>query len=158
MIRVILILSLMSTMKLYCQENIVSNIIYLPDYYKGNGVLFNTSSDLPILLPEGIINYKPSINELKFAEKILLDSLPENNFLDKQYINKLWKFGRQYFGYIENNDRIIIIQTLDFPSKRKTKLYFGNWMKEYVVGVGDFYEKRTRRYKVNIDLKELSIF
>jgi len=142
-------------------------IIKLPEYYKGHGIIFSDKYIPPVKKIQSSKRFNPIKEEIQQAEKILITnynkSLRNNphrcyNCTPTKNVKKKFKYwNRQYLGYVDaNGHRIIWIKLLKFRSKRKEKKYFANWKNGFVFGFGDFYEKNTDSFSVNITLGTLS--
>lgn len=76
----------------------------------------------------------------------------EKTIKKANYFKEFKNFARQYAGFIDsNNDRLVAIYLLDFSKKKYRTNYFSDWHENLTIGFGEFYEKHTRLFIVNID-------
>jgi len=69
---------------------------------------------------------------------------------------KIMKYDRQYLGFIEKEQKILVIQFIDFtkdPYGLKDQL-----TKEWILGFDGWFAKNTRLKEYNLDTKELNVF
>ena len=133
--------------------------------YRGDGFIFPSDHILPILLDEGTRCFTPSLEEVTKAEILLLSNEADVNYIDfsgkyapDKLKKTLYKYNRQYVGYQNaKSDRIILINLLNFASKRKAKENFEGWETSYVIGFGEFYENNRIALSVNLTKREVSI-
>lgn len=136
----------------------------LKNWYLGEGIIFPFDYKLPIDLKDAKKRFTPSLVDVNKAELYLL-----SNSADVKYIElygmyepsklkmKLRKYNRQYVGYQNTElDTVILINLLNFSKKKYAKSYFEGWKKEYVFGLGDFYEKNSISFLINLTKKEVS--
>lgn len=147
----------------YCQ----ATPIVIKDKYCGQGVIFPLDYKLPFVIDEGSKTFTPSMDDIILAEDFLL-----NNKIDVKYNAGLTgvfnpkgikgrfnKYNRQYVGYKNiSSDKIIIIHLLNFKKKKKAEKMFSNWEREYVIGLGGFYEENTVTFSVNLTQRIVSFF
>lgn len=150
-----------------------TEVVKLPEYYSGDGIIFNKSSKYPFVEPDYKFAYTPTIKDINQTEKFLqyhyyeyetnvLDSFN----LDKSKIKcrfkkpenvkkKFYKYNRQYAGFINNsNDTIIYIGLLNFSNKKLAEKYFDGWKENIFWGFDGFYEKNQKCYRYNISKKK----
>lgn len=156
------------------------NVIRLPSFYNGCGIIFAEKSKVNVHLDLGDF-FEPSIGEVEKSEQILFENLrihmeekfsiirekyPLTNNEIKEWqktIDKVdtkqqyRKFNRQYAGFInEKDEKLIYVRLLNFSKPKQANKYFGNWKEEIIVGFGDFYEENTRVFVINIDRNEIT--
>jgi len=51
----------------------------------------------------------------------------------------------------------ILINLLNFSKRKHAENYFDGWKKEYIVGLGVFYEENSLTVSVNLTKKEVSM-
>ena len=132
------------------------------DFFKGETVVFTENYHPHIKLPLNTILFTPDSNELIKAEHILASQY--NIYMkkiglkeEKNVVKKFYGYKRQYLGFIDRNGtKRIIIKLLNFKRCKKPEENYPNWESEYLVGFGEYYEKNTRAYVVNLMSASLS--
>ncbi len=128
-----------------------------PIYYKSvgiEGVIFPAQKVYELIK----ISYKrftPDQKDIQLAEKILASQI---EYLNKKYnksghnsiviYNKLKFYKRQYFGYIDKGEKIIILNFL-----KSNMLRSNSWKKNIIVtedGGEDFWNVKTNLSKKNL--------
>lgn len=152
-----------SSKRAYAQE---PQRIQLPEYYKGEGIIFPESYSHSITLQHVKERMTPTKDQVKQAEQIFIEKYNSTMGNDPRVLgfkpvedvkNKFREYNRQYLGYIDQNgDKVILIQLLNFENRRKAKKNFPNWQNEFITGFGDFYERNVTIFTVNISDKTLS--
>ena len=126
-------------------------IIELPKYAKDCAVVFDSSYSVNFRL-EFKERFTPRNDQLIEAERIIkmkYDSLK----LGFSY-NKLFKYTRQYLGFIDDlGDQYITVHFLKIRNKKMEKQYFQNWKEEMILGFGEFSENNLLILNVNLDKK-----
>jgi len=143
-------------------------VITLKKYYNGQGVIFDETAHYPWIERDYVKPYKPSIEDIKKAEKFLSENYYsyEQNILDsfqitkhkislefknpKNVIKKFQKYNRQYAGFINSSkDTIIYIGLLNFANKKKAEEYFDGWKEIIMLGSDGFYDKNQDSFLIN---------
>lgn len=144
-------------------------IIKLPKYYNGEGIIFtkyhNNSS---LSFSEKQTAFKPNLNQIIRAEEIFINNYPYyRKVISEQYkltgkfdiesnkplkIKKYFKkYNRQYSGYVDSeNDSIIFVGMLNFKDLKNADFHFETWKEQIIFGSGKFYEKNHRFYYINL--------
>ena len=61
------------------------------------------------------------------------------------------KYYRQYMGFInDKNEEVVSIYLFN-----EAQHEFAKWRDKYILGAGEFFEKNTRSYKVNLTKGEI---
>lgn len=163
------------------QQQMRNLVIELPNFYRGEGVIFDDRVDLRIEIDSMLRRFTPLLEDIEQAEDVLANQYIN---LYKRYYEKLkrdyslsqaelkdWEiaidslsrnqhklryYNRQYAGYIDlNGDRRIIIKLLNFKSKKKAEKNFSNWKSDYIIGFGHFYESNMFSVDVNLGKNHL---
>lgn len=137
--------------------------VELDNYYRGTGLIFSTEYDG--WLPYNNVydkRFTPTKAEVRKSEKILIADYEryskEKGFNTIENIKDYyWKFNRQYFGYINNNDeKLLVINLLNFKNKFQVYQYFKDWKKRYI----DIYYYPTgyhldSQFIINLDKEKI---
>ncbi len=152
----IIISFLVNTLKIYSQNEILYTYGN-PNLYSGESVVFTQEYNPPLVLNNSKGLFTPSIAEIEQAEKILFNRYNKDLILDSLYTHiknvqkKYKRYNRQYLGYLDDSgDKIILINLLNFRKKKIAKEKFKGWNEEYIIGFGEYYEKNSVRYDVNL--------
>ena len=123
----------------------IENLEYQNTYFKTRqyeGVIFDKVYDPFGISNSGQNKFTPTISEIVQAEKVLKNGIKEinknrpNQFGSCPVIHRnLSKYKRQYFGYIENNEKVIWVNCF--------------WDKEGIAGFIDrvFYKEHDENWK-----------
>lgn len=133
---------LLSCLSSFGQKQIENLVIELPEFYKGEGVIFDDSVDLRIKLDSMLRRFTPAIKDIEKAENILL-----NQYVDlyKRYYKK-WK--RDYtLSEAEKKDWEVFIDSL---SKNQDKL-LKHYNRQYA-GYIDFKGNERTYYHKALEL------
>jgi hypothetical protein len=132
--------------------------VNFPGLYDRKGIVFNEHYEIPLELPTKTCQFSPTNDEIEKAELYLLKNIDSLNLNGKIKKSRLKHCKRQYFGYKVDKDKYIVIQLLYFKKERKGNEKFVNWEREYFIGLGEYYYKRVRRIKVNLNRERIEIF
>jgi len=140
------------------------------DFYLLNrGIVFTASYVPPIVLRDkGKSSFTPSEEDIKLAEKILIEKYNLDLPLDSRFTSFsplqnvqhfFKKYKRQYMGFLNLRDeRIVVIHLLNFSRRKRAQNAFEGWTQGYFVGFGAFYEKNVRTYAANLEKYSLELF
>jgi hypothetical protein len=128
------------------------------DLYKRPGVIFCKDFEIPVLLPTNNIRFTPTDNEIIEGENALLKILRDKKEFNLVKLSKYRKYRRQYFGYIVEENKLIVIQLAFIDNKHIERKYFSSWQYDYFLGLGDFYYKRIRFLEYNLTSKQFYVF
>ena len=161
----ILLLNMIFVTSIVAQNN---EVVKLPEYYKGCGIVFSDSSKVHI---NGDFRsfFEPTVNEIQIGEEILKNDL--KSFLRKKFIDtqkeyslseaelKQWektienvdvkkqykRYNRQYAGFInKSGERILLIRLLNFKSNKKLKSTLKIGKMKFRLGLVNFMKKIAR--------------
>jgi hypothetical protein len=151
-------LALLTT--LFCHEVYSqTKIISLPNYYKGKGVIFNKDYKSLLKIDNYSKSFTPLLKEVSIVEDVFLNQIKTKKSFKKSVKKEFCNYYRQYLGYInKNNEKIIVVNMLNFRRKSKAKKNFEDWDKEFILGFGEFYEENQFLYKVNLSKKDLQLW
>ncbi len=152
----LIIFLLFGTTYSYSQSNNYSN----DSLFKGEAVIF-TEDYIPPFKVSGKI-YTPTSTQILEAENILFSrynkDLEDIAWKEENARRKYWCYNRQYLAYIDlSGENIMIINLLNFKRKKKAVKGFEGWKEIYLVGFGEYYEKNTVRFEINLDTRKLSL-
>jgi hypothetical protein len=144
-------------------------VIKLPKFYKGEGVIFTKyQNNSSLSFSEKETAFKPNLNQITRAEEIFIKKYPyyrkmirEQHQLTGKFdvvsdnpskIKKHFeRFNRQYSGYVDSkNDSIIFIGMLNFKDSKNADFHFETWKEKIIFGSGKFYQKNHRFYYINL--------
>lgn len=133
--------------------------------HKIDGVIFSQSYVLRFKLNDVFGRFTPNRKDIERCESYLLTKNDSVTYLDlyekntPDTLSKNLKFyKRQYVGFINSNkDSIVVIQFLNFESKKRAENEFKGWENNFIVAFDGFYEKNMMRIDVNLSKKVLSI-
>lgn len=142
-------------------------IVILEEYYKGEGVIFDSTVEYPFDEDDILKRYNPNIEQLKKGEDFLFANYYDYNCTVQNHLNgsdvnikfakpqvvrnKFKHHNRQYLSYITNqNDTILFVALLNFRNKRFATRYFGDWKERVSLGFGDIYYKNQEYYIINL--------
>lgn len=135
-----------------------------PDIFKGRAIVFTQEYNPPIKLPSGVELFTPSEEDVVKAELTLHQKYNEDlNEVawfkkEKDVKNKYWKYNRQYLGFVDQaGNKNVIINLLNFKCKKKAKEQFEGWEEFFFIGFGEYYEKNSVRFVVNLSTKQLRL-
>lgn len=146
----------------FCQSNKIdsssnSEVVHLPEYYQGEGVIFNENYDVQFSITNIRNRYSPSINDIQKAEEILSEKYNELRGTNIDFKRKFRKYLRQYVGLIDlSGKRNIIVQILDTSKKRKFKKAVGKSYREKFVMIFDAQWLKSQIFKINLDLDTIT--
>ena len=132
--------------------------VYLPDYYKEVGVIFNKYYTVGIKMSNFQSRYTPTIDDVKKMEEIFYknynDVQKEN--VDTKVFFRHWI--RQYFGLIDiSGDKNIIVQLIDNTTPRKLNHKLGkHWETDFLIYFSDPNPGRGILFKININTGEMT--
>ena len=148
--------------------------ILLTNHYCGEGIVFNDNVKYPFQEKDYAEFYYPNIDDIKNAENILFKNYYNHKIeilnyfkLKDEKINpknknpnnvkkKFLKYNRQYIGYLNNRNEIIVyIGLLNFSNKKKAIKYFENWKENIIAGSGGFYNKNQEYFVINLTKKSI---
>ena len=112
------------------------------DHSKREAVIFSSDYKDIVIVPKEYDRFTPDIMQVNSVERVLCKSIQgfKNNF-------------RQYVGYINaESDSIILVSIL---SKKVIKKNKESWKREFIYGLGEFYEENQRI--INYSLSENKI-
>lgn len=166
----ILLLFILIGLKIGCSKNALGQIKEIEDsikiieteYYKGKGVIF-PKSYTPSVAPEGVYGrFTPSLEIVQQAERILVSQYNKllssfENFEKVDDVQKEFKnYNRQYLGLIDSiGNKIILVHLMNFSNRNKSKKYFKNWDKDFIIGLGGFYDENAFVLFVDLENEEL---
>lgn len=147
--------------------NTDTQVIKLPQYYKGQGVIFDKGTlyiakDEDYLEPVQInIKNAIEVEELflkqYYYRQIYFDKkfnqpLTSNKYHEPKYVkNKFRRYNRQYYGYLnKDHDTIVFLGLLNFKNKKIVKEYFYLWKEELIFGSGDIIYENRKLFWINI--------
>jgi hypothetical protein len=143
-------------------------VIKLPKFYKGEGVIFTKyQNNSSLSFSEKQTTFKPNLNQIIRAEEIFIKNYPYyRKMMREQYqlsgkfdvmsdkpskIKKHFeRFNRQYSGYLDSNDSIIFVGMLNFKDLKESSSHFKSWKEQIIFGSGKFFEKNHRFYYINL--------
>jgi len=97
----------------------------------------------------------PTEAQINLADQILLANLPDTVY--DRIRAKNWR--RQYFGYLNaKSETVIYANFLNFKRRQEAKKYFPEWENQLIIGYGDFFEKNTYRFLVNLTTKKIEVY
>ncbi|KAA5536547.1 hypothetical protein F0919_02445 [Taibaiella lutea] len=140
---------------------------YNPKHFKGYSIVFTKEYKANFLLREFKEQFTPAKKEIDSAEAIFMRRYDVDINKKEAYIStnnpvKFFKYYlRQYMGLINLNDeKVILIKMLNVPKPRRKTIeeHYENWESKYVLGTGDFYERNTVPFLVNLTTGEISVF
>jgi hypothetical protein len=141
--------------RLNIMETSSNEVLHL-EYGNVKGVIFSKFYRPKIELGKIRDRFTPNSVELLAVEELLNQYKKDNS---RSGLKKLSNYARQYIGYTDDaGGRFIIVQLLNLVNSRNEPSEFNNWKYDYIVGMGDFYEKNTKRYIVNLEKNTISIF
>ena len=134
--------------------------------FEDSRIIFQDNYKPSFKIPNGFTITNLDEKEVLIAEKIFYANYHDD--LDKENIawynsnenpqKKYKKYKRQYIGFIDAlGNKVVLIQFLNFNKKRKARTYFDKWKEDFIIGFGDFYEKNTVRFLVNLNLKKVEL-
>ncbi|MBS3992966.1 MAG: hypothetical protein KGZ87_04540 [Bacteroidetes bacterium] len=149
-------------------------IITLPEFYCGKGVIFDKSDHIPLDGYYYLKQFTPSIEQIKRSEKIMyqdyytfyvrlfekngqnISSINKKYKLPKKVKNKFKKYYRQYAGYInKDRDTIVFIRLMNFSNQKQANKHFRSWDKFIDFGFGDWYEKNQTYRSINLNQNKI---
>ncbi|QMU66223.1 MAG: hypothetical protein GKR88_19375 [Flavobacteriaceae bacterium] len=149
-----LVLIILFNQELQAQTKIIS----LSSYFKGKGVIFEKEYKSLIDIKDYEKSFTPSLEEIKIVENLFLKKIESKRKIKKTPKKEFYNYYRQYLGYINSNqEKVIMVNMLNFNKKSKAKRMFENWDKDYVLGFGEFYEENQFIYTINLLKKTLQI-
>ncbi|WP_040497357.1 hypothetical protein [Fulvivirga imtechensis] len=107
------------------------------DHSRREAVIFGSDYKDILIVPKEYDRFTPDITQINSVERVLCKSIQgfRNNF-------------RQYVGYINTeSDSIILVSIL---SKKVIKKNQESWKREFIYGLGDFYERNQRIIYYNL--------
>lgn len=133
-------------------------VIYLPDYYKEKGVIFNKDYTVGIEMRNLQYRYTPTKDDVIKAEKILNDKYNEIRKTNVDTKTFFCHWVRQYVGLIDiNGNKNIIVQLVDNTKPRKINRQLGKgWETSFVIYFADPYPGLGIPFRINIDTGEIS--
>lgn len=106
-------------------------------YSKKEAIVFNSQYQNILIVPKEAERFNPRMAQILELEITLCDSI---RGFDKKF--------RQYAGYLSNTrDSIMIISVLTPSIIRQNK---DSWSREFIYGLGDFYERNQRIFYYNL--------
>lgn len=129
------------------------------EHFKGTGVVFTANYRVPIYLPKKIKQFTPAKEQIDLAERVLNERYNIDDSLNnetKPFKNVFWRYNRQYVGLLDTStgEHYISVSLMNFKRRRIAESHFEGWRENYVVGFGDYYEKNTRTYLVNLNTQK----
>ncbi len=119
-------------------------------------------STVNILIKDFRKRYTPDTLDILKAENIFLDKYhllnDEPHSSDHTETQKMfYKYKRQFFGYInENNEKKVVVQLIDCSKPRRTKRILGKgWDKNIVNYFSDDREVKILIFNINLDKNSL---
>lgn len=133
-------------------------IIYLPSYYKEEGVIFSKEYIAGIEMDNLQSRYTPTKDDIIAAEEIFKNKFNDIRQTDIDTKKKFCHWVRQYIGLVDTNgNKNIIVQLVDNTKPRKTNRLLGkNWETVFVVMLSDNFYSISTRLRINIDTGEMS--
>lgn len=134
------------------------NMVYLPDYYKEKGVIFNKDYVVGIDMKQLQSRYTPTKEDVTKAEEIFnkkYNELQKKNVDTKKFF---CHWVRQYVGLIDSNgNKNIIVQLIDNTKPRKINRLLGkDWEDVFIIMLADSFYKVSTRFRINIDTDDMS--
>lgn len=138
-----------------------------PKHFKGYSIAFTKEYKANISIQEFKGQFTPTKENIDSAEAIFIQRYEADINQKEAYIMthdpvKFYRYyKRQYMGLIaQNGDKLILMQMLNVPKPRKKNLedYYENWENVYILGTGDFYERNTVPFIVNLTTGELRVY
>lgn len=137
-------------------ENFYS--LKMRDFFKPEAIVFKESYKVSILIKDLKKRYTPDTSDILKAENIFLDKYHllnvEPRSLNRTETQKMfYKYKRQFFGYInENNEKKVIIQLIDCSKPGRTKRILGKgWDKNFVIHFSEYRVVKIFIYSINLD-------
>jgi len=152
-----------------------SSIVRMKGYYHGYGKIFNKEHEAnrdffgntyqKPFTEDYRSDYGLSRADLIRVESILLSRYhkvmgdenvsPKRNSFKKARRN-FKHYYRQYFGFLNNRDEIVVhINLLNFKNSKRANDYFPKWDQVFFRGFGRFYELNSESFIVNLTKGEL---
>ncbi len=134
------------------------NIVYLPDYYKGKGIVFSGDYAVGIDMTNKRYRYTPSKEDISKAEEIFstqYNQLQQTNINVKDFFC-CWV--RQYIGLVDSNgNKNIIVQLVNNKNPMKIRRLLGkDWEKVFTIMLADSFYAVSNRFRINIDKVEMA--
>lgn len=128
-----------------------AEVIDFSNYKNIKGVVFDKTIDETIVFEDLELRYTPNRIDVFSAELYLSNECKKRTIrICDRVKSKHWV--RQYLGYINEEDqRVIVIQFLNFGT-RKLRKFYSDWEKGFIVSSGEYFYKNSDLYIVNIDL------
>lgn len=136
------------------------------DLFKGEGIIFSKENNIDYKNTKDELRFTPKLQQIYLAEKIIIEQYNDVRKEDIRIVNykpikKVKKYfycyNRQYFGYINNEEEILIICLINFKNKNKTMSNIDNWGEKFIIGTGGFFDKNRILLGVNLTNEELFI-
>jgi len=147
--------------------NSQNNLIKLPKYYKGYGVILSDSAYVPYQI-DTLKRIDLSTDDAKSVENIFLNQYnkamqTDSRVFDFKSVKNVkkyfFKYNRQYLGFRNSKgEKIVLLNLLNFKQCKKARINFIDLETKYMRGFGKFYEENSIEFLLNLDLKTLKLF
>ena len=133
-------------------------IVYLSNYYKEKGVIFDKDYVVGIDMVNLKYRYKPTVDDVTKSEDVFnkqYNQLQGKNVDVKKFF---CKWVRQYVGLVDSNgNKNIIVQLIENIKPRKINQLLGkNWETDFVIYLSDPHPVLGLLFRINIDTGEMT--
>ena len=136
---------------MFCFGPLIGQVtIEYKDLFEGEGIILDTAEVARFFKGYCESVYQPTVSEVELAEGILANFIYCNKKIRKTY-------NRQYGGIKIDGDQWIVINLLNFRTRRMRGM-FSDWQSIWEYGFGEFYEKNSVIYLVNLTNQSVKFY
>lgn len=133
-------------------------IVYLPNYYKEKGVIFDKDYVVGIDMRTLKYRYTPTIDDVTKAEEIFSKQYNQLQGKDVDVKKFFCHWVRQYVGLVDSSgNKNIIVQFIENGKPRKMNRLLGkDWETDFVIYFSDPFPGLGILFRINIDTGEMT--
>ena len=133
-------------------------IVYLPNYYKEKGVIFDKDYVVGIDMRTLKYRYTPTIDDVTKAEEIFSKQYNQLQGKDVDVKKFFCHWVRQYVGLVDSSgNKNIIVQLINNAKPRKINRLLGkDWETDFVIMLSDSFYDVSTIFRINIDTDQIT--